>query len=197
MHDEANPMQDARPEDNGSDSQTPPIGDAADQGGGSGAETGHGGAPESADPLAEVTRERDELKDRLLRAVADYQNLARRSQQSVEAARAEATADLARRFITVLDTIERALELDPEKTSAQAVLDGIRSVRDEVMRVLNQAGVERIEVAPGDEFDPNRHEALMRQPAEGIESGHIVTQLQPGYTLESRTVRAAKVAIAE
>lgn len=152
------------------------------------------------DPLDALTRERDELKDKLVRAMADYQNMARRSQQSVAQARDEAKAGLARSFITVLDTIDRALELDPEKTDARAVMQGVESIRDEVLRVLGQAGIEKIEAQPGEEFDPVCHEALMRQPAPedaDIASGHIVTQLQPGYRLNGKTIRAAQVAIAD
>lgn len=138
----------------------------------------------------------DQLNDKLLRSMADYQNLARRSQLNVQQARQDALVDVGKGLITALDHFDRALEVDPEKTSPQAILDGLTIVRDELLRALANHGIERIEVEPGDEFDPNQHEALMRTDSEGIESGNIVQQLQPGYSIQQRTIRPAQVSLA-
>lgn len=147
--------------------------------------------------IAELEGKVADLSDQVLRARADYQNLARRSELNVSAAREEGVRKVARELITVLDHFDRALQLDPEQTDAQTVLDGIASVKSELIRAMSTAGVERIDVEPGTEFDPNEHEALMRQPSDSHETNQVVMQLQPGYRLEGRLIRPAQVAVAE
>ncbi|MFP4145778.1 MAG: nucleotide exchange factor GrpE [Phycisphaeraceae bacterium] len=150
-----------------------------------------------ADALAALQSERDELEQRLLRTAADYQNYARRSEQNLQAAREQQVMEIARSLVSVLDHFDRALEVDPEKTTAKDVLSGVTMVRDELTRVLGRFDIERIEAQPGEPFDPNRHEALMRQASDEVESGHVTTQFQPGYVLSDKTIRPAQVAVAE
>jgi molecular chaperone GrpE len=77
---------------------------------------------------------------------------------------------------------------------------GVRVIRDELMKSLQTHGVGVISPQPGDEFEPGRHEAIMTQPAEGVESGRVVNTFQAGYTLKvsgvERVVRPAKVSVA-
>ncbi|MFG0249002.1 MAG: nucleotide exchange factor GrpE [Phycisphaeraceae bacterium JB051] len=134
---------------------------------------------------------------RVLRANADYQNMARRSIQNVNSAREEQIMSMARDLLTVMDQFDHALEIDPEKTDSAALLEGVKIVRDTLMRTFEGFGITRLEVEPGTEFDPNIHEALMRQEAEGIESNHVTMQLQPGYMLKEKALRPAKVAVAQ
>jgi molecular chaperone GrpE len=89
------------------------------------------------------------------------------------------------------------LEIDPSKTSAESLLKGMQMVRDEFLKTLERHGVRRLDAKPGDEFDPRLHEALMRQAAPGLEPNHVAAQLQPGYTMGDRVVRAAKVSVAD
>ena len=70
-------------------------------------------------------------------------------------------------------------------------------VRDELLKALSRFGVKRLEVAAGELFDPTRHEAMMRQASDEIDSNHVTSQLQPGYTLGDKTIRPAKVSVAE
>jgi len=151
----------------------------------------------AADPLSQAEKERDEVQDRLLRVTADYQNFVRRSRQNITDARDQQLIDVARSLITVLDHFDRALEIDPEAVTAASVLEGVQMVRDELLKALERFGVRRMNVGRGDEFDPNQHEALMRQPVEDLDSNHIAAQLQPGYTLGDKTVRPAQVTVAE
>jgi len=152
---------------------------------------------EIVDPFLVLQAQREELEQKLLRAAADYQNVVRRSEQNIITAREQQLLDVARSLLTVLDHFDRAMAVDLEQTSTQAVLDGVKIVRDELMRVLEQFGVQRINVSVGDELDPSRHEALMRKPAEQIQTNHVVEQLQTGYMLGNKTLRPAKVAVAE
>ena len=163
-------------------------------------ETGEGDESDGevgADPLSEMTAERDALDDKLRRMMADYQNYARRAEQNVVVARQQTLMDVAKSLVTVLDHFDHALAADPEKTSSQDLLKGVGIVHDELLRVLAAYGIQRLEVEPGEPFDPNRHEALMRQPHDEIESNHVTAQMQPGYVIEDKTIRPAKVAIAE
>lgn len=149
------------------------------------------------DIVTSLEKERDELNDRLLRTMADYQNFARRAEQNIVGARDQQSMDIAKALVTVLDHFDRALEADPEKTSTADLMQGVAMVRDELLRTLQRFGIERVDVAAGDAFDPNRHEALMRQPSEDVEANHVTAQFQPGYMLRDKTVRPAKVAVAE
>ncbi len=147
--------------------------------------------------LTLVQRELDDVKDRLLRTMADYQNYARRAQQNVVEARQQATADIARALLNVLDHFDNALAVDAEKISAQDLLKGVVIVRDELLRTLERFEVRRLDVQRGEDFDPVRHEALMHQADEKLKTNQITNVLQPGYSIGERTLRPAKVAVAQ
>lgn len=140
--------------------------------------------------------ERDQLFDRLQRVSADYQNYMRRAANNLNESIELARGDLLKSFVPVLDHFDNALSVEPASEEAKRLADGMRIVRDELLKVLQQAGVERIEVAVGEPFDPHRHEAMMRQPAEGVEPFHVSMFMQPGYAYGKRTLRPAKVAVA-
>ena len=149
------------------------------------------------DPLAEMTAERDALDDKLRRMMADYQNFARRAEQNVVVARQQTLMEMAKQLVTVLDHFDHALAADPEKSSVDDLLKGVGIVHEELLRTLGSFGIQKLNVEPGELFDPNRHEALMRQPHDEIESNHVTAQMQPGYVIDDKTIRPAKVAIAE
>jgi molecular chaperone GrpE len=75
-------------------------------------------------------------------------------------------------------------------------MDGVKVIRQELLKALESGGVTVISPQPGDEFDPNRHSAIMQQPAEGVEPGRVSATFQPGYALGDRVIRSAKVAVA-
>ncbi len=152
---------------------------------------------EAAEAGATLDQELEQTQQRLLRVSADYQNYVRRSQQHVTDAREQQLMSVARSLLSVLDHFDRALEVDLEKTSAAALLEGMQIVRQELLRALEQHGVQRLDVQAGDEFDPMRHEALMRTASDEIEPNHVVDQLQPGYVLGDKTLRPAQVSLAE
>lgn len=150
-----------------------------------------------ADDLADLKTKADELEAKLLRAAADYQNVVRRSQQNVAAAREQTVMEVARDLLTVMDHFDHAVNFDADAADPRALLEGVIMVRDELMRILERHGVKRMPVSRGDEFDPNKHEAMMRHAAQGIETNQVVDQLQPGYTIGEKTLRPAKVSVAE
>lgn len=152
--------------------------------------------PQQPSPMDQLKAERDDFESKLLRVSADYQNFARRAQQNVNSAVEQKLMDMARSLVTVMDHFDRALE-GQDKDEAAGVLQGVTMVHAELLATLNRFGIERLDVEPGTEFDPNRHEALMRQPSQDIASNHVTMQMQPGYVLGDKVIRPAQVGVAE
>lgn len=137
----------------------------------------------------------EEERNNLLRAVADARNAERIARQEVAEARRQSVTSVARDVITALDHFDLALLQDPETASASQVMDGVRVIRAELIRTLSKHGIGLIEPAPGDEFDPGRHEALASRPHQAIEHNRVIETYQVGYTLGDRVIRPAKVAV--
>jgi len=146
--------------------------------------------------LAALEAERDDLRAKYQRALADCQNMQRRSAEDVDAARQRGVESVIASVITALDNFDQALSLDPEKVPVAQVLQGVRLIQQELLRVVQRNGGAIIEPRPNDEFDPMRHEALLREPSEDVGPGRIVRVYQPGYAIGARVVRPAKVVVA-
>jgi molecular chaperone GrpE len=141
--------------------------------------------------------EQQETMNRYLRVSADYQNFVKRAQQNVDSARQQQTRQILQSLLTVVDHFDHALQSIPEeqRTDENGIYKGLRMVYQELMNLLNRYGVERLDAQPGEEFDPERHEAMMRQPHDDIPEGRVVQQFQPGYTLEQQPLRPARVTV--
>lgn len=137
-------------------------------------------------------------KDIQLRAQAEIQNIRRRAEQDVEKAHKFALEKFSKELLTVVDNLERGLNaLDTAVTDekTQALVDGVEMTHKEFISTLAKFGVEAVGVA-GEAFNPEVHEAISMQPAEGIEANHISVVLQKGYTLQGRVLRPAMVMVA-
>jgi molecular chaperone GrpE len=166
------------------------------------------GAPETPeaapqeDPVAVLAKEAAELKDRLLRTLAEMENLRRRTEKEVADARAYGVTNFARDILAVADNMERALKaLDDEirakaDAGVQALLDGVELTERELIKVMEKHGVRRIEPA-GQKFDPNLHQAMLEVPDPSVPSGTVVQVMQPGYTIGERVLRPALVGVAK
>lgn len=150
-------------------------------------------APEEGEPSLE--QQLAELDDRYRRALADYQNFQRRSIENEQRAREHGAAEILKAMVPVLDNARLAMQMDPETSDAQQVLTGVKGIVDQFFATMARFGVEPIEPAPGEEFNPGRHEAMLQTPSEEVEPGHIVQVLQIGYALRDRVVRPAQVAV--
>lgn len=146
--------------------------------------------------LASLARERDELVYELKKATADFHNYVKRSDNQREQQLQFAKGDLLAKFVPVLDHFDTALSQQVQSNDAKQLASGLKIVRDELLKVLKSEGVERLDPEIGDPFDPHQHEALMRQPLDGIAPNHVTAVLQPGYIVKGRTIRPAKVAVA-
>lgn len=151
------------------------------------------------DPSALLERLQVELEDAIAarqRALADFANFQRRAVENEHRAAETGAARVVRSMLGVLDHLDLALDQDAEQTTVEQLLGGVRITQCELVKALESQGVQRIEPVVGEEFDPNRHEAVMRQLAEGIAPNHIVSVLQPGYAMGDQVLRPAKVAVA-
>ena len=160
--------------------------------------------PESAEQaiarISALETELEEAKNKLLRTIADYQNSQRRALQNEQQAKADGVSRVISDVATVIDHFDLALGQDPSKATPDQIIGGVRVIREELLKILSRNGVSLLNPQPNDEFVPGRHEAVMQQPAEGIEPGRIVSTFQPGFLLTmltgERVIRPAKVAVA-
>jgi molecular chaperone GrpE len=149
--------------------------------------------------LADAQRERDEYLDLAKRTKADFENFRKRMTAEVQAAGARGKAEAIRDVVPVLDDLERALAaagLDPEGDSEDPLAHGVLLVFRGLRETLGRNGVEAVD-PKGEKFDPQVHEALSTQPADGVESGVVVETMQKGYRLGEQLIRPARVVVSE
>lgn len=127
------------------------------------------------------------------RALAEFQNYRKRIERDREADQAMMKAELIRKFLPILDDLERALKNRPAE---DAWTNGIELILRKLQSSLETEGVVRIE-AEGQAFDPNFHEAVSQEPVDGAESGSVVAVLQNGYMLGDKVIRPAQVRVAK
>ena len=150
---------------------------------------------EEATDAEALAAERDDLLGRLQRVSADYLNYQKRVGRDIDEARQFANAEVVRDLLAVLDDMERALDAARASHAADdPLLTGMQLVYDKALEVLGRHGVQPIE-AEGQPFDPNRHEAMMQQPAPEHDSPTVLQELQRGYELRGRVIRPARVIV--
>lgn len=142
--------------------------------------------------------ERDQWKDRALRAVAETENVKRRAETQANDARAYAIQRFAKDLLGVADTLERGLQSAPRDAEGPvgALVTGLELTQKSLLSAFEANGLTRVDPAPGDAFDPHLHQAMMEQPSDTVPGGAVIQTLQPGYALFGRTVRAAMVVVA-
>jgi len=147
-----------------------------------------------------LLRERDDLRDRLLRTAAEFDNYRKRTERERREISEHVAADVIRDLLPVLDDLERALvapvETGPGIERASALRDGVDLIRRQLQDVLKRRGVEALEVV-GQIFDPQWHEALAQEPANGRRDGEITAEIRRGYRIGQRLLRPALVKVAQ
>ncbi len=138
----------------------------------------------------------NEAQERWKRAAADLENFRRRAVQSEQEAKRQGAASVLMSIVPVLDNFDMALAVETPDEASRQVMEGVKVIHASLLRALETQGVGLIAPKPGDDFDPNVHEAMMKHAAEGVPPGHISMVMQSGYTLDNRVVRPAKVAVA-
>jgi molecular chaperone GrpE len=159
-------------------------------------------APSQADPVAVLEAEKADLKDKLLRLMADMENLRRRTEREVADARTYAVANFARDMLNVADNVRRAIESVPEEASASAegafkgLIEGIDLTERDLIKTLERHGVKKLD-PQGQKFDPNVHQAMFEVPNPDVPNGTVVQVVQSGYVIGDRVLRPALVGVAK
>ena len=151
---------------------------------------------ELEDKVIELEQEAAKNLDGWQRAQASFQNYRRRAEAEKKDWRITANAALLARVLPILDDFDRAFKNIPDALEGHKWLDGVQLVRQKLHHLLKTENVEPIEIEPGEEFDPNYHEAVLSQPVEGFEEGQIVAEAQKGYMQGERVLRPARVVVA-
>jgi molecular chaperone GrpE len=131
------------------------------------------------------------------RAQANYENFRKRVDAERESWTANANAIILSQLLPVLDDFQRAFDAFPDEVENAGWVDGMRLVEQKLRRVLDMAGVKRIEVQPGDPFNPDLHQAVLSQESEEFEEGQIIAEAQPGYMQGDRVLRPSMVMVAK
>ncbi len=143
--------------------------------------------------LEEAESKASEYLDGWQRAQAEFVNYKNRVQRDNEITYISMKGDVIRKVLPVLDDLERALQNRP---ADDAWTNGIELIARKLQSVIEGEGAKRIE-AEGALFDPNLHEAISHEPADGVESGHVIAVVENGYMLGERVIRPAKVRVAQ
>jgi len=142
-----------------------------------------------------------ELRDKLLRTLADMENLRRRSQKDREDALKYSSANFARDMLSVADNLRRAIDSipedgDPDGAALVGFIEGISLTEKELLSTLERHGIRKIDPM-GEKFDPQFHEAMFEIPSAEAENGTVLQVVEVGYVIHDRLLRPAKVGIAK
>ena len=185
--------------DGGGELRSPPL-DEQQSGGPGDSERGSESPADRLDPedllarLQDAERDHEKAMDDLRRVAADFDNYRKRVAREQTQILARSGERVVAKLLPVLDDLERALDAAEHHEEVE-VLEGVRMTKDALAAVLTSEGVEEI---PADgPFDPHVHEALMTQPTEGVEPGHVAHVIQRGYRIGDAVLRPARVVVAE
>ena len=158
-------------------------------------------ASEAQEPTAEeealdaLRAERDELKDRLLRTLAESENVRKRAQRDRQEAEQYGGSKLARDMLPVFDNLRRALDAAGEEGVAGPVIEGVELTLRELISVFGKHGVTPVTPEVGDKFDPAIHQAMFEAPVPGTKAGDIIQVMADGFLLHDRLLRPAQVGV--
>jgi molecular chaperone GrpE len=154
------------------------------------------------DPVEALRAENAELRDRVLRTIAEMENLRKRTEREIGDTRSYAIAGFARDMLTATDSLSRALMVLPAEVrdstdvTMKSLIEGIEMTEREMQRLLAKHGVKPIE-AEGQKFDPHKHQAMFEVPDPTRPEGTVVQVVQAGYAIGDRVLRPAMVGIAK
>ncbi len=149
----------------------------------------------AAQVIHQLEVERDDASAARQRALADYANFQRRARENETRAESIGMQRVIRSLLDVADQFDLVLAQNRDEVTVEQLLQGLALVKQEFHKALESHGVAKIEPAAGEPFDPNRHEAMLRQPAEGLDPNHVAGLLQAGYAMKDMVLRPAKVSV--
>lgn len=150
-----------------------------------------------AEELEALRAERDELRDRFMRTLADAENSRKRAERDRREAEQYGGTRLARDLLPVYDNLKRALDAatDETRTQAAALIEGVDLTLRELTNVMTKHGVTPISPVAGDLFDPQLHQAMFEAPVPGTKAGQIIQVMTEGFLLHDRLLRPAQVGV--
>jgi molecular chaperone GrpE len=166
------------------------------------AEAGPSKQAQAPTPSTALEREHAEMKDRLLRTLAEMENLRKRTEREIADSRLYSVTSFARDLVGVADNMRRALEtVTPELRNdadggVKALVDGIELTERELLKALEKNGVRQF-TPQGEKFDPNLHQAMFEIPDSTVPAGSVVQVVQPGYMIGDRVLRPALVGVSK
>ncbi len=156
-----------------------------------------------ADAMAALAAENADLKDKLLRAAAEVENIRRRSEREKADAGKYGATKFAQSVLAVADNLRRAIDAVPDDRKdgsdevVQSIVEGIEMVEKSLLSAFEANGIVPVDPAPGDKFNPNLHEALFEVPGTGQPGGTIVQVVDTGFMISDRLLRPARVGVAK
>lgn len=152
-----------------------------------------------AERIVELESERDELKDKWMRAVAEAENVRRRAEREKADAQTYGGTKLARDLLSVHDNLERAMKAadDEMREKAAAFIEGVELTQRELLNAFAKHKIEQVTPEVGEKFDPNRHQAMFEAPIPGAEPGTVMECMQDGFVIADRLLRPALVGVAK
>ncbi|MFP4078344.1 MAG: nucleotide exchange factor GrpE [Candidatus Izemoplasmataceae bacterium] len=151
---------------------------------------------EKEDKIKTLEEEVRSLKEQLLRNQAELQNFKRRMTEEKIKERKFANVELVKALLPVIDNLEIALEKEKDNKAIKKSLKGFEMIRRDLMKALKNSGLKEIE-ALNQPFDPNYHQAVMKEKKEDVESDIVIEEFQKGYLFKDRLVRPAMVKVSE
>ena len=152
---------------------------------------------DEVDELAAVTAERDEYRDRFMRALADAENSRKRADKDRREAENYGGSKMAHDLLPVYDNMKRAVEAagDEQKEAAAALIEGVELTMRELLNVFKKHGIQPISPQVGDRFDPQLHQAMFEAPLPGTKAGDIIQVSAEGFMLHDRLLRPSQVGV--
>ena len=150
----------------------------------------------ASEELKALKDENEKLKDQLLRNAAELENFKRRMNEEQARERKYRAQSVVEKVIPAIDNLERAVSIEAEDEAIANFLNGFKMIHGQLLEALSGEGVEAIPT-DGVAFDPTIHQAVMQEAVEGMESGIVLAELQKGYRLKDRVIRAAMVKVSQ
>jgi len=147
--------------------------------------------------LEDLVKERDELKDKLMRSLAESENVRKRALKDRQDAEIYAVSKMSRDILSVYDNLQRALDLAEDVLDEKSLpmIEGLELTKKDLLEIFKRNKIEKIEPMSGEKFDPKLHQAMMESPSNEIQKGHITGVLTVGFLIGDRLLRASNVTV--
>ncbi|NCS88984.1 MAG: nucleotide exchange factor GrpE [Ignavibacteria bacterium CG2_30_36_16] len=146
--------------------------------------------------IENLEKEKDALRDQLLRKAAEFENYKRRTETEQTNLLKYSSESIIAKLLPIIDDLERSLKHMDDAKDLDSIKNGVKMIYDKFMRILDAQGVKKIEAA-GKPFDVDFHEALMQQKSDGVEPHTVLEEVESGYIYKDRVIRHAKVIVSE